>query len=114
MDKNQEIKMIKKEIEKDQLNDDFVLRTPANSPKTHAIIIEKNQYSPDELNIKAWDKIVWQNKDSYPHIITWDMGELEDAELNYKEKHQEVFERPGIYYYHCQYHDKERGIVIVS
>jgi plastocyanin len=42
----------------------------AGSGETHTINIENMQFNPPELTVHRNDRIVWMNKDLFPHTAT--------------------------------------------
>ena len=43
---------------------------PPPAAATHTVVIENLQFSPRELTVNRGDRIVWVNKDLFPHTAT--------------------------------------------
>jgi plastocyanin len=39
-------------------------------PKTHTVVIEAMQFTPQVLEASSGDTVVWVNKDAFPHTAT--------------------------------------------
>jgi plastocyanin len=44
-------------------------RPPAKGA-VHTVVIENMQYNPPELRVHRGERIVWVNKDLFPHTVT--------------------------------------------
>lgn len=87
--------------------------------KTHQVIIENMKFTPETLEVKAGDTIVWENHDIVPHTVTastskgkskpsFDSGALaSNASFKFKAKHA------GNYPYQCNFHPTMKGTLTV-
>jgi plastocyanin len=80
----------------------------------HTVLIQGMKFVPESLKVKAGDKIVWVNKDIFPHTATatkegFDSGVLQ-AGASWAFKSQ----RPGVFPYFCKLHPPMKGTVIVE
>jgi plastocyanin len=48
----------------------LVASAAAGPGKTHTVTIENLQFNPQELTVHRGDRIVWVNKDLFPHSAT--------------------------------------------
>lgn len=39
-------------------------------PRTHTIVIENMRFAPETLTVQRGDRVVWVNKDLFPHTAT--------------------------------------------
>jgi len=95
----------------------LVLIAPAGAAgqgTRHTIIIEGVQFSPAELSVHPGDRIVWVNKDPFPHTATaanklFDSGSIEaDASWSY------TVNKKGEIEYGCSFHPTMRGKIKVQ
>jgi len=83
--------------------------------KTYNVDISGFKFSPQTLNIKVGDTVVWTNKDGIRHTVTSDSGsELASVYLSQGETYLHTFTRAGTYPYHCTPHPGMKGTIIVS
>lgn len=80
----------------------------AGSGVTHTVTIENMQFQPQELTVHRGDRIVWVNKDLFPHTVTaakvFDSGSIaSNASWRY------VATRKGEYAYGCTFHPTMKG-----
>jgi len=80
------------------------------------IEIKDKKYSPAKLTIKVGETIVWVNRDDSDHTIVADDGSFgtKDDDLNPGESYKFTFKKKGKYKYHCKYHPREKGEIIVE
>jgi plastocyanin len=81
-------------------------------------------YSPNPVNVKVGQKVIWTNDDSVQHTITSgapgsaDSGKEFDSGLtkliNKGETFEHTFTKAGTFPYYCQLHPTMLGKVIVS
>ncbi len=81
-------------------------------------------YSPNPVNVKVGQKVIWTNNDSVQHTITSgapgspDSGKEFDSGLtkliNKGESFEHTFTKAGTFPYYCQLHPTMLGKVIVS
>jgi plastocyanin len=95
----------------------LVLIAPAGAAgegTRHTVIIEGVQYSPSELIVHPGDRIVWVNKDPFPHTATaanksFDSGSIAaDASWSYTVTKQGEIE------YSCAFHPTMKGKIKVQ
>ena len=80
------------------------------------IEIKDKKYSPAKLTIKAGQTIVWTNRDDGDHTIVAEDGSFGTGEndLSRGESYKFTFKKKGKYKYHCKYHPREKGEIIVE
>ena len=85
----------------------------AVGPKTYTVTIENMQFSPGQLTVHRGDRIVWANKDLFPHTVTasnkaFDSGSIEaDASWTY------LAGESGDYPYGCSFHPTMKATIRV-
>jgi plastocyanin len=91
----------------------------ADAPKDGAvrkIEIKDKKYAPAKLTIKAGQTVLWTNRDDSDHTIIADDGSFgtrEDA-LSPGESYKFTFKKKGKFKFHCKYHPREKGEIIVE
>ncbi|HEV2551108.1 MAG TPA: cupredoxin family copper-binding protein [Stellaceae bacterium] len=75
---------------------------------SHTVTIENMQFQPQELIVHRGDRIVWVNKDLFPHTVTadkiFDSGSIaSNASWSYSAR------KSGEYAYGCTFHPTMKG-----
>jgi len=78
--------------------------------------IEKMQFVPQEVRIKAGDSVVWKSYEKRGYHSVWFKAEdlAESDPLFMDETWQRKFERKGEYPYLCGPHHEMTGVVVVE
>jgi plastocyanin len=77
--------------------------------------IKDLKYDPKEIKIKAGETVTWVNDDDKDHTIESDDKSFDSSpDLSHGEKYQFTFKKKGKYAYHCKYHPREKGVIIVE
>ncbi len=76
--------------------------------------IKDLKYTPPTITIKAGQAITWLNDDDKDHTVVADDGSFESDNLGNGEKFKFTFKKKGKFSYHCKYHPREKGVVIVT
>ena len=76
----------------------------ASQAETHVIVIENMRFSPQSLTVSAGDRIVWENKDLFPHTASANDREFDSGNIASQASWTYVAGSPGEYRYHCAYH----------
>ena len=82
-------------------------------PMTLTITIDGTSFQPDNATVKVGDRIVWMNKDPFPHTATskpsFDSGSIDaGASWSY------VASQAGEFQYVCRFHPTMKGTVRVK
>ena len=90
----------------------FPVASPAATP-THTVTIENMRFVPQTLIVKRGDRVLWVNKDLFPHTATaadgFDShGIAPDASWTY------VTREPGRYAYGCTLHPTMKATLVVE
>jgi len=93
-----------------------VAASPAAPAAQHSVTvtIEGMQFKPAELTVHAGERIVWVNKDLFPHTVTavgkaFDSGAIaSNASWSYAPA------KKGDYSYGCSFHPSMKGMIKVQ
>ena len=86
-------------------------------PTILEIEIKNFAYNPSTIRIKTGTKITWYNADNSPHTVTSDSGgkaEVNSEILSPGDSYGHLFDMPGTFNYHCNFHTNMKGTVIVE
>lgn len=80
---------------------------------SHTVTIEGMQFHPPQLTVHRGDRIVWVNKDLFPHTVTsaraFDSGSIAaNASWSY------LANQSGAYAYSCSFHPTMQGRITVQ
>ena len=85
------------------------------------ITLTQEGFAPQEITIKAGDKVVWTNNsgdvatvDTSNHPTHQDYPPLNLGQFQDGEKHELIFDEPGTYMYHDHLHATRFGKVVVE
>ncbi|MBI2895676.1 MAG: cupredoxin domain-containing protein [Deltaproteobacteria bacterium] len=93
------------------------------APEELIVEMDHARFSPDVLDIRAGDTVVWENTDIEPHTVTSGVsstssnaGQLFDELLQPGESYQYTFSQSGEVPYFCRIHEAEgmRGRIVVG
>jgi plastocyanin len=48
---------------------------------THTVVMDGTRFQPESLTIKAGDRVVWVNKDLFPHTATSERGRFDSDDI---------------------------------
>ena|SRR5690349_14057312 len=81
---------------------------------THVITVANMQFSPQTLTVRRGDRIVWMNKDLFPHTATADSKVFDSQQIVSEGSWAYVVDaEPGHYAYSCTYHPTMKGKLVV-
>jgi plastocyanin len=88
----------------------------AHVPKVYTVNINNYAFNPINLEIRAGDTIVWENKDLTYHTVTseGDMGPMNSPYFWKGESYNHTFTDPGVYNYYCIPHPYMKGSITVT
>lgn len=87
---------------------------PATSVHTHSVIIEDLKFTPENLTVNRGDKIVWVNKDLFPHTVTATDRSFDSGSIEVNGEWAYVAAKPGKYAYACSFHPNMKGSLQVQ
>jgi plastocyanin len=80
---------------------------------TYMVKIEGLRFDPATLAVTAGDRIVWINKDPFPHTVTADAKAFDSRDLPADASWTYVTHTTGEYPYGCSYHPTMKATLIV-
>ncbi|MDH6153708.1 MULTISPECIES: cupredoxin domain-containing protein [Paraburkholderia] len=83
------------------------------APETYVVAVEDMRFSPATLKVKRGDRIVWINKDLFPHTVTADNRAFDSGSLPANASWSYVTGRAGTYPYGCSFHPTMHGSLTV-
>lgn len=92
-------------------------RTPAGAgervPVVHTVTMEGTTFQPALVTLRVGDRVMWVNKDFFPHTATAE-GVFDSGALASGASWTFVAERPGTHEYICTFHPTMRGSLRVE
>lgn len=80
----------------------------------HTVVIENMQYNPRELRVHRGERIVWVNKDLFPHTVTAAAHAFDSGSIAAGASWTYVAGKTGEYAYGCTFHPTMKGILKVQ
>lgn len=77
---------------------------PAGAAATVTVSIKDFKFSPQPVEAKVGEVVVWKNDDSVAHSATMDDGSCDTDTISPGSSAMLVFTAPGTYTYHCKVH----------
>lgn len=81
---------------------------------THTIVIDGMQFTPPQLTVHRGDRIVWVNKDLFPHTVTADTKAFDSGSIAASASWRYLATKPGAYPYSCSFHPTMKGKITVE
>jgi plastocyanin len=75
---------------------------------SHTVTIENMQFNPQELTVHRGDRIVWVNKDLFPHTATADKI-FDSGSIASNTSWSYIATKSGAYAYGCTFHPTMKG-----
>jgi len=85
----------------------------ASKAKTHTVVMEGTAVSPDTLTVNKGDRIVWINKDPFPHTATA-KGVFDSGSIAPNKKWTYTAVKRGEFPYVCTFHPTMKARLIVK
>ncbi|MFL9867046.1 cupredoxin family copper-binding protein [Paraburkholderia fungorum] len=82
--------------------------------KTYVIVIEQMRFYPPILTVHRGDRVMWVNKDLFPHTATATPAAFDSHEIEPNASWSYVARQAGSYPYLCTLHTTMRGTLIVQ
>jgi plastocyanin len=80
------------------------LATAGVAPKTHVITMENMRFNPEVLTVQRGDRVVWINKDLFPHTATADNKAFDSRSIQPNASWTYEARKAGEYAYVCSFH----------
>jgi len=87
--------------------------TAAGSTNVHTVTIENMQFNPPQLSVHRGDRIVWVNKDLFPHTATAENKTFDSGAIDAGSSWSYLAEKPGKFGYSCTFHPTMKGTLTV-
>jgi plastocyanin len=81
---------------------------------TRIVTIEGMQFNPQELTVHRGDRVVWVNRDLFPHTVTADTKAFDSRSIAANASWSYVTSKPGKYSYSCTLHPTMKGKITVQ
>lgn len=91
----------------------MALGAAAAASGTHFVVIEQMRFNPQALTVKKGDRVVWVNKDLFPHTASAGSKAFDSGSIAANASWSYVARQPGSYPYTCQFHPLMHGTLIV-
>ena len=90
-----------------------VFAAPA-APPIHRVIIEGTRFVPETLTVHRGDRVVWVNKDPFPHTVTGRSGGFDSHSIAPDAAWRYVAGKAGTFPYVCTFHPTMTGTLVVK
>lgn len=87
--------------------------TPAFAA-THTVTMEATAFAPATLTVKKGDRVVWVNKDPFPHTATASAKAFDSGSVAAGKSWTYVAAKPGSFDYVCTFHPTMKGKLVVE
>jgi len=88
--------------------------TVAGSASSHTVTLENMQFNPPQLSVHRGDRIVWVNKDLFPHTVTAENKSFDSGAIDAGSSWSLVADKPGKFGYSCSFHPTMKGTLTVQ
>jgi plastocyanin len=92
----------------------WAAESPQRAPAAHTVVIENMQYSPAQLRVHRGERIVWVNKDLFPHTVTAAAHAFDSGNIAANSTWAYVAGKAGEYAYGCTFHPTMKGTIEVQ
>lgn len=86
----------------------------AASAATHTIVMDGTAFAPASVTVAQGDRVVWQNKDPFPHTATSRDGSFDSKGVAPGKSWSFVADRKGTFEYVCSFHPTMKGTLVVQ
>ena len=84
------------------------------APKTHVVTIENMRFNPDVLTVQRGDRVVWINKDLFPHTATAQTLAFDSHSIEPNASWTYVARKAGEHAYGCTLHPTMKATLTVQ
>ncbi len=81
---------------------------------THTVIIENMQFNPPRLQVRPGERIVWVNRDLFPHTVTAVSRAFDSGSIAPNASWTYLARKPGEYAYGCTFHPSMKATLEVK
>ena len=89
------------------------LAVNAGAATTHTVVMDGTRFTPETLMVKRGDRVVWINKDPFPHTATADRA-FDSKSIAAGGAWSYTADKPGEFAYVCTLHPGMKGMLIVQ
>ena len=82
--------------------------------KTHTVIIEGTRFVPETLTVRRGERVVWLNKDPFPHTVTARGHGFDSRSIAANASWRYVAQKSGTFDYVCTLHPTMTGTLVVK
>jgi len=86
----------------------------AAKPERHTVSVVATSFAPADLTVNAGDRVVWTNKDPYPHTATSKTGGFDSDDIKPGKSWTFVAKKKGDFPYICSIHPSMKGTLHVK
>jgi plastocyanin len=86
----------------------------SGTPQTYYVTIEAMRFTPQALTVRRGDRVIWINKDPFPHTTTADRRTFDSRSIEPNASWTYVARKPGDYDYGCTLHPTMKGTLAVQ
>lgn len=83
-------------------------------PKTHTVVIEAMQFTPQTLEVHPGDTVMWHNKDPFPHNVIASDRSFQSKEIAPDASWKYKVVKKGIFPYMCTLHPTMKASLVVK
>jgi plastocyanin len=91
----------------------FGLVSPASAVTTYTVAMDGTRFIPETLTVKRGDRVVWVNKDPFPHTATA-AGTFDSKDIAAGKSWTYVAGKLGEFAYVCTLHPGMKGTLLVQ
>lgn len=84
------------------------------APQTYTVTVENMRFDPQDLKVRAGDRITWVNKDLFPHTATAAGKAFDSRSIAPNGSWTFVSGKRGSYTYACSFHPTMKGTLTVQ
>lgn len=77
------------------------------------VTIHNFAFHPKVLIVKKGTTVTWRNMDHVVHTVTSNKGIFKSGHIHPGASYKFMFNKKGVYYYHCSIHPFMRGVIVV-
>ena len=81
--------------------------------KEHTVTIENMAFNPPALTVRAGDRVVWVNKDLFPHTATTMAAGFDSGAISPNKSWTYIVTKSGTFEYKCTFHPNMKGVLTV-
>ena len=86
---------------------------PNAASTTYTVTMENVQFNPGELTVHRGDRIVWLNKDFFPHTVTANDHTFDSGSIDANGSWALDVDKVGDHSYGCNFHPTMKGAIHV-